>query len=86
MTRKTRLAEIEEELKTVVHSDFNYYNYSEQDDSNRKFMEKQENTSMLRDGLFSKEKVEDKVEVEENIEEDKDGDLFSSLDEEEFPF
>ena len=86
MTRKTRLAEIEEELKTVVHSDFNYYNYSEQDDSNRKFMEKQENTSMLRDGLFSKEKVDDKVEVEENIEEDKEGDLFTSLDDEEFPF
>ena len=84
VARKTKLAEIEEELKTVVHSDFNYYNYSEQDNSNKRFMDKQENTSLLRDGMFNKAKDNEQPVVEETIEEEKEGDLFG--DDEEFPF
>ena len=88
VARKTKLAEIEEELKTVVHSDFNYYNYSEQDNSNKRFMDKQENTSLLRDGMFNKAKDNEQPVVEETIEEEKEGDLFGNDDyaDEEFPF
>lgn len=84
MTRKTKLDEIEKELSTVIHSDFNYFNYSEEDSSNKRFMEKQENTSMLRDGLFNRDSKVESVEVEEDDNDrDNSGDLFSD---EEFPF
>ena len=56
--------------------------------ANKRFMDKQENTSLLRDGLFNKAKDNEQPVIEETIEEDKEGDLFGSDDytDEEFPF
>ena len=49
LTRKYKLEQIEQELKNVVHSEFNYFDYSTADKSNERFMLKQKNTNLLRD-------------------------------------
>ena len=43
-TEKKTLEQIKDELKTVIHKDYDYYIYSNEDGSNTRFLEKQENT------------------------------------------
>lgn len=51
MTKKYKIEEVEHELPTVVHSEYEYDIYSEKDGSNARFMRKQENTSKLIENL-----------------------------------
>lgn len=51
-TEKKRLDEIKDELQNVIHKEFGYYDYSELDNSNERFLRKQRNTNSLRDTLF----------------------------------
>jgi len=51
-TEKKRLDEVKDELQNVIHKEFGYYNYSELDNSNERFLRKQRNTNSLRDTLF----------------------------------
>ena len=37
----------------VIHKPYGYYEYSEMDESNNRFMRKQENTNSLRDTIFN---------------------------------
>ena len=43
-TEKKTLEQIKDELKSVIHKDYDYYIYSNEDGSNTRFLEKQENT------------------------------------------
>ena len=43
-TEKKTLEQIKDDLKTVIHKDYDYYIYSNEDGSNARFLEKQENT------------------------------------------
>ena len=52
MTRKYKLEQIESELNSIVHSDFNYYEYSKLDNSNDKFIAKQTNTSHAQESVL----------------------------------
>ena len=51
-TPKLKLEDVQDSLKDVVHSTFDYNEYSEADNSNRRFLRKQENTNTLRDHIF----------------------------------
>ena len=51
-TEKKRLDEVKDELQNVIHKEFGYYDYSELDNSNERFLRKQRNTNSLRDTLF----------------------------------
>ena len=50
---KVKLEDVINELPDIIHKEFDYFNYSEQDKSNDRFMRKQENTNQMRDQLFS---------------------------------
>lgn len=50
---KVKLEDIINELPEIIHKEFDYFNYSELDQSNDRFMRKQENTNQMRDQLFS---------------------------------
>lgn len=52
-TSKLQLKDVENELQNVVHKEFDYFEYSELDKSNERFMRKQENTNTLRDNIFA---------------------------------
>ena len=52
-TPKKKLDDVIVEIPNIVHKSFDYYEYSEEDSSNERFMRKQENTNSLRDTLFS---------------------------------
>lgn len=54
MTRKYKLEQIEKELNSVIHSDYNYYDYSQLDNSNDRFMRKQDNTNMMKDTVVGR--------------------------------
>ena len=43
-TEKMTFEQIENEMGSIVHSQYNYYEYSKLDGSNNRFMRKQENT------------------------------------------
>ena len=45
--------DVENELQNVVHKEFDYFEYSELDKSNERFMRKQQNTNALRDNIFA---------------------------------
>lgn len=51
-TQKLQIKDIENELPNIIHSGFEYDNYSKLDGSNDRFLRKQENTNSLRDKLF----------------------------------
>ena len=53
MTDKKRLIEISNELPNVIHKPYGYYEYTEMDMSNERFMRKQENTNLLKDDIFT---------------------------------
>ena len=46
-TTKLEEKDIEHEIPNIVHKDFDYYKYSEEDNSNNRFLRKQENTNKL---------------------------------------
>ena len=79
LTEKKRIADITTELPNVIHRPYGYYEYSEMDDSNTRFMRKQENTNTLKDDIFTQ------VNTEENNKKKKKGDdmkdLFESTEE-----
>ena len=79
LTEKKRIADITTELPNVIHRPYGYYEYSEMDDSNARFMKKQENTNTFRDDIFTQ------VNTEENNKKTKKGDdmkdLFESTEE-----
>jgi hypothetical protein len=43
-TEKKTLADVEEDLPNIVHSQYDYFKYSDLDGSNNRFLRKQENT------------------------------------------
>ena len=47
MTPKLEYSDIEVDLPNIVHKDFDYYKYSEEDNSNNRFLRKQENTNKI---------------------------------------
>ena len=51
-TEKVKLDDIISELPDIIHKEFDYFNYSELDKSNERFIKKQENTNSLRDNIF----------------------------------
>ena len=53
VTDKKRLEDISNELPNVIHKPYGYYEYSEMDMSNERFMRKQENTNLLKDDIFA---------------------------------
>jgi hypothetical protein len=53
VTDKKRLQDISSELINVIHKPYGYYEYSEMDMSNERFMRKQENTNLLKDDIFA---------------------------------
>mgnify|MGYP002517532613 CR=1 FL=1 len=79
LTEKKRIIDITTELPNVIHRPYGYYEYSEMDDSNTRFMKKQENTNTLKDDIFTQ------VNTEENNKKKKNGDdmkdLFESTEE-----
>lgn len=51
-TDKVKLEDIINELPNIIHKEFDYFDYSNKDQSNERFMRKQENTNALRDNIF----------------------------------
>ena len=77
LTEKKRIADITNELPNVIHRPYGYYEYSEMDKSNNRFMRKQENTNTLRDDIFT----QDNVEKQDKKKKKEEGDLFESTEE-----
>lgn len=76
LTEKKRISDVSTELPNVIHRPYGYYEYSKLDDSNDRFMRKQENTNTLRDDIFAQ------VDNEPKKKEKKDeGNLFESIEE-----
>ena len=78
-TSKYKLEDIEKTLKNVVHSSFDYFDYSTLDSSNKRFMEKQVNTNQLRDSLFGKNTQNDEIETTYNMNK-KELNLFDNIE------
>lgn len=53
-TSKYKLEQIEPTLKSVIHAGYDYSDYSTKDGTNQRFIEKMENTNMLKDDLFDR--------------------------------
>lgn len=51
-TSKLSMADVEDTLRNVVHSTFDYNKYSEEDNSNNRFLRKQENTQHISEDQF----------------------------------
>ena len=77
-TEKSRLEDVKSELPNVIHKPYGYYEYSEMDESNNRFMRKQENTNMLKDNIFTQTNEESNKKDKKNLQ----NDLFESVDEE----
>lgn len=69
ITEKKKLSDVESELPNVIHKPYGYYEYSEMDESNKRFMRKQENTNSLRDTIFNQTNIEE--DTKDNKQEDK---------------
>lgn len=78
MAPKLQESDIEHEIPTIVHAEFDYFDYSEKDGSNNRFMRKQENTNKIKN-MF--ERPSDSV--KQDIDNKDNNSLFS---EEELPF
>lgn len=70
---KKKLEQVTSELPNVIHKSYGYYEYSELDESNSRFLRKQENTNNLRDDIFTQ------VNIEENNKKKKKGDDMKDL-------
>ena len=53
MKEKKHLVDVQTDLPNVIHKPYGYFEYSELDNSNNRFMRKQENTNTLRDDIFT---------------------------------
>ena len=73
-TQKLKLDDVKDTLNSVIHSDYDYYVYSEEDNSNRRFIQKQINTNQLRDSIF--EQTEEKND-EDDTQNNTQSDLFT---------
>ena len=51
-TSKVKLDDIKTEIKSIVDKSYDYFDYSQKDGSNERFMEKQKNTNAFRDNIF----------------------------------
>jgi hypothetical protein len=49
---KLKVADIIQDIPNIIHKEFDYYTYSELDESNKRFMRKQENTNPIKDNIF----------------------------------
>ena len=78
MAPKLQESDIEHDIPTIVHAEFDYFDYSEKDGSNNRFMRKQENTNKIKN-MF--ERPSDSV--KQDIDNKDNNSLFS---EEELPF
>lgn len=76
-TSKLQLKDVENELQNVVHKEFDYFEYSELDKSNERFMRKQENTNTLRDNIFAQI---DNNDIPKDESKNLQGDLFKETD------
>ena len=61
ITEKKKLIDIKNELPNVIHKPYGYYEYSELDNSNNRFMRKQENTNTLRENIFVTNEPTEKI-------------------------
>ena len=55
ITEKKKLEDVSSELPNVIHKPYGYYEYAEMDDSNNRFLRKQESTNSLRDNIFGQD-------------------------------
>ena len=81
ITEKKKLSDVSSELPNVIHKPFGYFEYSEMDESNKRFMRKQENTNSLRDTIFSNTEATE----ETNKNKSNEGNLFN-FENDEMPF
>ena len=65
MTSKKKLEDVVNELPNVIHKPYGYYEYSDLDNSNARFMRKQENTNTLRDDIFGKDNTIEDTQVKQ---------------------
>lgn len=49
---KLKITDIIQDIPNIVHKEFDYFTYSELDESNKRFMRKQENTNPIKDNIF----------------------------------
>ena len=49
---KLKVADIIQDIPNIIHKECDYYTYSELDESNKRFMRKQENTNPIKDNIF----------------------------------
>lgn len=83
-TEKKHLVDVQKDLPNVIHKPYGYFEYSELDSSNDRFMRKQENTNSLRDDIFGQD---NKDNVNKQKKKDSEGSLFENNSEEtEVPF
>ena len=66
ITEKKKLEDVVNELPNVIHKPYGYYEYSEMDKSNERFMRKQENTNSLRETIFIDHNESDGKKIIEN--------------------
>ena len=83
LTEKKQLEDVREELPKVIHKEYSYKVYSELDDSNNRFLRKQENNNALKDNIFNNTNTED-TEKEETKQVEKT--LWDTLEDDEVPF
>ena len=76
-TEKKRLIDVTNELPNVIHRPYGYYEYSDLDESNDRFMRKQDSTNTLKDQIFTTKDNNEQDVKKKNIE----GDLFETNDE-----
>lgn len=76
-TEKKKLEEVVNELPNVIHKPFGYYEYSEMDESNDRFMRKQESTNSLRDTIFDVQNFDNDNKPKKK--KDEESDLFKDI-------
>jgi hypothetical protein len=65
LTSKIKLENVQDTINNTIKSTYDYYEYSELDGSNDRFMEKQRNTNMLRDQIFNTNDLDDNINEED---------------------
>ena len=53
LTSKVKLSDVQQSISDTIKETYDYYEYSELDGSNDRFMEKQRNTNSLREQIFN---------------------------------
>ena len=74
-TEKFRLDDIKDQIENIITKPFNYFEYSQLDGSNMRFMRKQKNTNQLRDNIF--DMIEENEDNDNNDINNEQIDLFS---------